>query len=164
MNQKEITENLTLAQTLLEQWLRFRQYYLKGISEEPISPEEETQFLETTSTVAQNVRKLAQRVDEKQHPFKAKEISALLKGSISIANFRNLPETDQKAFYKQWHECQVYLSRTVGAFKFLHEGYRPPVKKGAKKKSGGGNMKMIMIIVIAILVAAGGYYVWQEVI
>jgi hypothetical protein len=48
----------------------------------------------------------------------------------------------------------VYLGRTVGAFKFLQEGYRPPEKKGTKKK---GMKKPAMIavgVVVAVVVGA----------
>ena len=143
MKPREVQELLDLTQTTLGLWLRYRQYFQKGMSKDPIGPEEEAEFLSTTSTIAQNIRKIGQRVDEKEFPFRKEEISGQLKSSISIAQFRNMPAADQKVFYREWHVSRVYLSRTVGALKFIQEGYVPAPKAAAKAgaKSGGAKAK-----------------------
>jgi len=167
MKPKEIQENLELAENILAQWLRFRQFYYKGISSEPISPDEETQFLETTSSIAQNIRKLGQRIDEKKFPFRKEEISSQLKGAISIGHFRALPPADQRVYYKEWHKSVVYLSRTVGALKFLNEGYRPPPDKKAGAKKGGAKggkspaKTMVIVLVVLALLGGGAFLVMQ---
>lgn len=188
MNPKEIPENLELAQNLLGQWLRYRQFYYKGISRDPITPQEESEFLEISSAIAQTVRKLAQRLSEAEYPFRGNEISSQLRSTISVAHFRNLPAADQKVFYKEWHVSLIYLGRTVGALKFLAEGYSPPngvsrpvggkkgagtspgskgaapgAKGGAKggkaKKGGGGKALKVIITLIAVLGGfIGGYF------
>lgn len=154
----EIQESLGLAQSVLEQWLRYRLFFYKGISDEEISPTDDAEFLEITSSIAQNIRKMGQKIDEKKFPHRNKEIAAQLKSTVSIQGFRNMPEADRKIFYKTWHENMVYLTRTVGAYKFLSEGYRPVEKKTKKKGKGGGFMKVAMIaggvIVLAILAVA----------
>ncbi len=161
MKAKEINEALELTQTLLSQWMKYRQYYEKGISDDPVELDEETEFLETTSSIAQNVRKLGERVNEKQFPFNKDRISALIKRTVSIQYFRNLPEADQKGFYKEWHESVILLSRTVGALKFISEGYVPPEsktkgKKSKKKKGGGGGTILIVLVILAVLGGIGG--------
>jgi hypothetical protein len=77
---------------------------------------------------------------------------------ISITHIRNMPEADRRTFYKEWHSSMVYLSRTVGAFKFLSEGYRPPEPKAKKGKKGGPPMPMLigggvgaLVVVIGLL-------------
>ena len=159
MNKKEIQENLELAQTILSQWIRFRQYYHKGISDQEIAPDDEAEFLETKSAIAQNVRKLGQKLDGKKFNFRQNEISNLLKTMVSMHGFRNMPEPDRKTFYKDWHASLMYLSRTVGAFKFLSEGYVPPglVAKGKKGKKGGSKntVKIVVGIVVALAVVVG---------
>lgn len=152
MNTREIQENLEMAQNILGLWLRYRQFYLKGISSEPISPEDESQFLSTTSTLAQTMRKLAQRVDEKKYMLKQNDVSALLKRTISIQYFRNLSPADQKAFYREWHTCAVYLSRAVGTFKFLSEGYVPPPPKPVAGKGGKGKGKSKLPVPLPVLI------------
>lgn len=161
MTNKEIQENLELAQTILGQWLRFREYYRKGVSGDEITMDDEQAFLDTKSTIAQNIRKLGQRIDEKMFPFRQNEISAQLKGTVSVSSFKDMNEPDRKKFYSEWYHSLTYLTRTVGALKFLNEGYRPPVaKKAAAKgrKKGKGKLKKI-IIALAVLGAAGAGYV-----
>ena len=168
MKPREVQELLDLTQTTLGLWLRYRQYFQKGMSKDPIGPEEEAEFLSTTSTIAQNIRKIGQRVAAKEFPFRKEEISGQLKSSISIGQFRSMPSADQKVFYREWHVSRVYLSRTVGALKFIQEGYVPAVKttgksgakggpsKGKKKGGGGFSVKPVAIgaVVIAIIVIA----------
>lgn len=159
MNPKQIAETLEIVQTLLGQWLRFRQFYLKGTSQEAITPQEEEEFRDVSSAIAQNIRKLGQHLDEKRYPFRKEEISSLLKSAISIANFRALPVPDQKHVYREWHISLVYLSRTVGAVKFLNEGYAPLEKKAGKKggkgREAGGATKWVTIAVVVVLLVGG---------
>lgn len=153
---------MDLSQTLLSQWIRYRQFYVKGISSDPISPNDEAEFLETTSSIAQCTRKLGERINEKDYPFKQKEISALIKGTISVAYFRTIPAQDQKNFYKEWHIILIYLSRTVGALKFLNEGYIPPPKAvpGKKKKKMSGGKKAAIVIAVLAAAAAGYFFLF----
>lgn len=162
MNRKEVPELLDLVQNTLGQWIRYRQFFIKGYGEEPISPDDEVEFLETASSLSQNLRKMGQRMDEKRMPTRKKEMSAQLKQAISITHFRNLPNPDKEAFYRQWHVSLMYLSRTVGALKFINEGYVPraTAKKGGRKAKGGGKgMKKILVVLIVLaLVGGGGYF------
>ncbi len=161
MNRKEIPELLDLAQTLLEQWLRYREYYLHGISQEEITGEDEADFLDTTSAIAQNSRKLGQRIDEKTFPIKRTEVAQLLRATTSIAYFRQLPDYDRTVFYKDWHVCRVYISRAMGGLKFLNEGYVPPRARKAKGKSPADQLKNLpwtIIILVAALLGAGWYF------
>lgn len=155
MKNREIADSLELAQDTLGRWLRFRQYYLMAINEEEISPQDETEFLETTSSIAANIRKMSQRIDEKQFPFRGKEVAALLKAAISISNFVGMNEADRKVFYTDWHKNRIYLARTVGGLKFLQEGYRPPQPKTKGKKKANKKVKTIVFLIIAVAAAAG---------
>lgn len=159
MKPKELQENLDLAQQTLGQWLRYRQFFRKGTSDEPISSQEEQEFLETTSAIAQNLRKLGQRIDEKKFPFRKNEIAAQLKSTMSIGQFRNMAEPDRKKFYKEWHISLLHLTRTVGALKFMTEGYRPKEPAVGGKKGGGGKLPtgkvVVAVVVVAVLALIG---------
>jgi hypothetical protein len=166
MKQKDILDSLDLAQSILGQWVRYRDFFYKAISAEAIALDEETQFREVTSTLAQNIKRLQQRIDEKKFPFRGNEISAQLKNVISVQHMRNMPVADRKVFYKEWHLSMVYISRTMGALKFLSEGYQPPLPKAAAGKKGkkggipkpvliGGGVLLVCGLVFGLLVALG---------
>ena len=160
MKRKEIPELLDLSQTLLEQWLRYREYYLQAVSDAEITDEDEEEFLETTSTIAQNARKLGQRLNERVFSIKREEVASLLRSTTSVAYFRQLPDYDRMVFHKQWHFCRVHISRTMGALKFLNEGYVPPGPKKKKAKGPANQIKNLpwgIIILVAALLAAGWY-------
>lgn len=153
MKPRELQETLELAQLILGQWLRYRQFFRKGSSDEPISPQEEQEFLETTSAIAQNLRKLSQKIDEKKFPFRKNEISAQLKGIMSIGQFRSMADADRKKFYKEWHVSLLQLTRTVGALKFMTEGYRPKEVVPGGKKGRGGKLPKGKVVVAVVVVA-----------
>ncbi|MCC5877805.1 MAG: hypothetical protein JJU11_16415 [Candidatus Sumerlaeia bacterium] len=159
MKPRDIEENLELAQDTLGRWLRFRQFFLMAVEQEEVSSQEEQEFLETTSSIQQNLRKMEQRIEEKNFPFRAKDIKAQIKSAVSISNFRGMNEADRQTFYREWHRNRVYLARTVGGLKFLQEGYRLPEPKKKKKKKGASKMKMavIAVVVIIALAAAGNF-------
>ena len=155
MNSKEIADNSRLAEEILGKWLRFRQFYELGFSQREITTSDDAELLQTTSSIASDLRKLSQRLDEKLFPFRGKEISALLKSSTGINHFRSMAEGDRRAFVKEWHTNKTYLARTVGAMKFLEEGYRLPVAGPKKGKKTKGKMKWVIIAVIAAVVGFG---------
>ena len=155
MNRKEIAETQEMTQTLLGQWVRYRQHYYRAVSEDQITAEEEKDFLELASTITQNVRRLGQRVDSRQFPFRKDEILSQLKRSISIKSLRDLPAPDKATFYKEWHISALYLSRTVGALKFIAEGYTPPAEKTKKGGKKGKKKLPLVPIIIAIVALAG---------
>ncbi|MBI5154880.1 hypothetical protein HZA57_06555 [Candidatus Poribacteria bacterium] len=161
MKKQAVDDILALVQNTMEQWLSFKKYLGKSFSEDEIVSEDETSFLEIKSSVARNIRTLGERVKEVENlDYGGTSIRDLLNKCVSVSHLRALPLNDRRALYKDWHSVFVRLSRTVGAFKFISEGYVPGSaggKKGAKGKGKGkkGGNKTVMIVVV-VLVLAGG--------
>lgn len=116
---------------LYDLWLKFRKYYLKAFTTEPISREEEHDFLEIKSEIAKYHRVLSEEVHENLY-FAGDKIIELLRKSISVAHLRALPLVDKNLYYKMWHYIFIHLGRTLGAYQFFSEGYVP--QKRASKR------------------------------
>lgn len=185
MKKQEAADCLALAQNTLELWLSFRKYLQRAFTEDPIGGDEEASFLEVKSSVARNVRQMGERFNDKQFPYGGDKISGLLRSCVSVSHLRSLPLSDRRGLYKEWHTASVLLSRTVGAYKFINEGYEyvPPkgggsgapqggqsiaaIKAGAKtgpsaKKAGGGSKKGVVALVVVGAAAAVWWFMFKK--
>ena len=191
MKTQVIAANLEGFKKLLQLWVSFRKYFQRSFTSEPISRQEEQDFLELKSTLAKSYRALAQRSNELFY-YGGDKILEILRQSISVGHLRALPIGDKRTLYTNWHTVFVYLSRTVGAYRFLAEGFVPLVREkregmvsvakikamagtggdrlGKKVKGGQGsfeflaskNIWIILAIVAVIVVAAGIFFVVSE--
>lgn len=162
MKKEAVQENLALVQNTLERWLSFRKFLLVANTDQEISSEDEANFLEIKSSVARNVRALGERSKDAAGggnlDYGEKTIRELLNKCVSVMHLRALPINDKRQIYKDWHGAFVRLSRSVGALKFMSEGYVPPVaaKKGSKGTKGGAKKAVIVVAVVAALLIGGG--------
>jgi hypothetical protein len=124
MKTQDIAANLEGFKQLLQLWVSFRKYFQRSFTSEPLSRQEEQEFLELKSTIAKNHRVLAQRSNELFY-YGGDRILEILRQSISVSHLRALPMGDKRNLYKSWHTVFVYLSRTVGAYRFISEGFIP---------------------------------------
>lgn len=191
MKTQVIAANLEGFKNLLQLWVSFRKYFQRSFTSEPISRQEEQDFLELKSTLAKSYRALAQRSNELFY-YGGDKILEILRQSISVGHLRALPIGDKRMLYTNWHTVFVYLSRTVGAYRFLAEGFVPLLREkkegvvsvakikamagtggdrlGEKVKRGQGSFKflaskniwIILVIVAVIVVAAGIFFVLSQ--
>jgi len=156
MKKQVIEENLALVQNTLEQWLSFRRYMTKAFSEAEIASPDETDFLEVKSAIAKNVRNLGERMKEiGALDYGEKSIRELLNKCVSVSHLRNLPPRDQSGLRQEWHVVFVRMSRSVGALKFLSEGYVPQTAaKGRKRRKGLGKGAIAGIVAAVVVVVA----------
>jgi hypothetical protein len=163
------------AEGLMGLWLHTRQYFAKASSEEPITREDEQQFLEMKSQVTKAQRTVAPRIPA-DAGFGADKMIDLLRQSISISHLRGLPRPDRTAIMAQWHSVFIYLCRSVGALKFIAEGWQPRVKqkgaganisdlkKAAAKKGSDEKSAMLSpkLWIALVLIAAAGYVLYTR--
>jgi hypothetical protein len=161
------------AQNLLQLWLRAKGFLAKATSEEPITRDDEQQFLETKSEISKAQRVMAQKIPA-DVSFGAERMQEILRQSISINHLRNLPKTDKNMLAANWHFVFINLSRAMGALQFLAEGYVAPERKkgpgtGIKDMKGAASSEASKpkkksffaspLFWIIVLAAAGaGYY------
>ena len=139
MKTQVIAANLEGFKKLLQLWVSFRKYFQRSFTSEPISRQEEQDFLELKSTLAKGHRALAQRSNELFN-YGGDKILEILRQSISVGHLRALPVGDKRTLYTNWHTVFVYLSRTVGAYRFLAEGFVPLIRE---KKGGATSVAKI---------------------
>ncbi len=191
MKTQVIAGNLEGFKNLLKLWVSFRKYFQRSFTSEPISRQEEQDFLELKSTLAKNHRALAQRSNGLFY-HGGDKILEILRQSISVGHLRALPIGDKRTLYTNWHTVFVYLSRTVGAYRFLAEGFVPLLREkkggivsiakikamagtrgdglGKKGKRGQESFEflsskklwIILIIIGVIVVAAGIFFVLSQ--
>ena len=191
MKTQVIAANLEGFKNLLQLWVSFRKYFQRSFTSEPISRQEEQDFLELKSTLAKSYRALAQRSNELFY-YGGDKILEILRQSISVGHLRALPIGDKRTLYTNWHTVFVYLSRTVGAYRFLAEGFVPLLREkkdgvvsvakikamagtrgdglGKKGKRGQESFEflsskklwIILIIIGVIVVAAGIFFVLSQ--
>ena len=187
MKTQVIAANLEGFKNLLQLWVSFRKYFQRSFTSEPISRQEEQDFLELKSTLAKSYRALAQRSNELFN-YGGEKILEILRQSISVGHLRALPIGDKRTLYTNWHTVFVYLSRTVGAYRFLAEGFVPLLREkkegvvsvakikamagtrgdslGKKGKRGQGSSELlaskklwwIILIIIGVIVVAAGIF------
>lgn len=191
MSTQVIAANLEGFKNLLQHWVAFRKFFQRSFTSEPVSRQEEQDFLELKSTIAKSHRALAQRSDELFY-YGGDKILEILRQSISVGHLRALPMADKRTLYSSWHSVFVYLSRTVGVYRFLAEGYVPSERErkdgvvsvakikamaGTRGEVGGRKRKqrrapskffasknvwIILIIVVLIVIGAGIFFVVSQ--
>lgn len=163
MKQQVVNDHLSVVQGTLEQWISFRRFMNKAYGADEIAPDDEASFLEVKSAVARNVRTLTER----SKTFAGldcgeKTIRDLLNRCVSVGHLRALPQADKKMIVKDWHNAFVRLSRSVGALKFMSEGYVPDAMRKKKRKGkgapspktlAGGAVGVVIALVAAYFVA-----------
>lgn len=169
ISKKDVDESFEDAQHLLEQWMKFKKYLTKSFTQEPISMDEESDFLETKSKIAKFQRMVGERVKDTFY-CGADKIQALTRQCISIMHLRSLPIIDRRNLLIEWHKVYVIITRLAGALQLIKEGYilKAKAKAGtsiASVKAGASSGKkakkkidsaavMKYIIIIAILAGA----------
>lgn len=133
MKPNEVEESLQLARQMLQMWMQMKRFYIKANSNEPLTKDDERQFLEIKSETAKLQRSLSEKMKD-AISYGAEQIQNLLRQTISVAHMRNLPVNDRRTLFKDWHVVYVQLTRLVGGLEFAQQTGHIP--RGAKK--GGG--------------------------
>ncbi len=165
MKKQAAAENLQLSKSVLDQWIVFKRHFLKAFTQDPISPEEEQEFLEVKSQISKISRVLNERL--KDLGFDGEKISNILRQCISVGQLRAMPVPDRRNLYKEWHAIYINLNRVLGATEFVGQGWVPAVidaktdtsiasikSRLAKGEKGKRKGKVGIIVAVVVLVAA----------
>ncbi len=149
------------AKRMWDLWMKYKNLILFAFSDKPITQQHEKMFLEVTGELQKQQRILLKFVP-RDIDFGAESITKLMKSSVSIAHLRDLPESDKKNLYTNWHNIYIHMTRMVGAMRFIAEGYVHKVKakaevdiRGMKKATKGAGVpphKNPTVITLVIVV------------
>ncbi len=170
MKKQVVTENQQLSKSILDHWIVFKRHFLKAFTQDPISPEEEQEFLEVKSQISKISRVLNERL--KDLGFDGEKISNILRQCISVGQLRAMPVPDRRNLYKEWHAIFISLNRVLGATEFVGLGWVPVVietktetsiasiksrlaagEKGKRKGKIGILIGVVVLVVAAVAVA-----------
>ncbi|GAB4312289.1 MAG: hypothetical protein Kow0059_02710 [Candidatus Sumerlaeia bacterium] len=133
MKPNEVDEALQLARQMLQTWMQLKRFLIKANTSEPLTKDDERQFLEGKSEAARLQRSLTEKVKDKIN-YGANRLQDFLRQTISVSHMRNLPVNDRRALFKEWHVVYIQLTRLAGALEFAQQTGHVP--RGARK--GGG--------------------------
>jgi hypothetical protein len=108
------------TRTLLNFWLRIREFLLLAFQNDPITREQEQAFLELKSETARCQRVVSGKMPEDLR-FGSDKITDFLRQAIAVAHLRGLPMADKRGLVGNWHVASVMLHRAVGALEFINE-------------------------------------------
>lgn len=175
MKKQEASENQQLLNNILQHWLTFKRFVLKAFSQEPVTPEDEQEFLEAKSHINKITRMLSERI--KALGFEGDKIGGILRTCISVSQLRGMPVPDRRGLYKEWHSIYVSLNQAQGAVDFIGEGWEPrtaPAKAGtsiadikggvagAKTKKKGKKGMLITGFTVLAIIGAIVYFVMNQ--
>ncbi len=161
-------ELVSAASKVASLWMDFRKGFQRALGAKEITNQDEQHFLEIKSHLSRLQRILAQRLPE-GFKYGSKRMTEIMGQTISISALREMPPSDRRSIYQQWHEAYIALENLQGILDVMEEGF--PVKfEVAQAKSGnikkdlaakedkksGGGVKILAVIIIA----AVGYYLY----
>lgn len=163
MKKQDAVENQQLLNSIIQQWLAFKRFVLKAYSQEPITPEDEQEFLEVKSQINKVGRMLSDRL--KNLGYQGDKIGSMLRQCISVSQLRAMPVPERRGLYKEWHSISINLSQAQGMVDFIAQGWEPRIAntksgysiadiKGRKdkgKKKGKAGMIVTVIIILAVV-------------
>jgi hypothetical protein len=134
-----VEETAQELRTMLDLWLKVKHYLQKAVSGEPITREDEGDFLRIKSDGTKYHRILKNKMTDqktriKKLDFNYDRMIDILRSSISIQHLRSLPEADMKRSMTEWHRIYVQLCNALGAYDFLRSDQVNLAK--AAKRSG----------------------------
>jgi len=153
-------------------WIDFRKYIRKSFSDQPVTMQEEQDFLELKSQLTRLQRLLGQRMPEGSQ-YGAHRMSDIMSKCISISVIRDLPLQDKKGLYALWHQVHIAQQRMLGILDLIREGHQVTFetvkaksgnikadfaasRKSNKKKDYSGVIKGIIALIV---IAAVAYFV-----
>lgn len=160
------SDTVPTVQSMLTQWVAFKEYLTLAFGEDPPQAEDEQSFLEIKSNIARAMRSLGEKLKDTKLDYGEKAMRDILNKCVSVAHIKGLPLNDKRGLLKEWHGGFVRLSRISGAVALISTGYVPRAHRqaaaAARKKAGnGGAVWWIVGAIVVIGLAVGGYFAYQ---
>lgn len=139
MKPQMVEESRPLADSLLKNWVEFRNFLRLALSSQPITREHDQAFLEIKSAISRNFSQIRNRLP-RQLTGSPERMQDLMKSALSVTHVRNMPATDRRQLYAMWHAFYIELCRTQGALKYMQDEKHYP-KFEEKSTKSGANIK-----------------------
>ena len=114
MHKKELDQLIHQMENYLECWKQFNQFVNLARAKK-FSPEDDTQFLEVKSVLAQELEMIIAGINF-TNPSKD-EVHALLGGATSLRYLSELNEGTFRNLENQWHKIYIGLQSILGQLK-----------------------------------------------
>lgn len=115
MRNKKLDQLVVDLETHVECWKGFN-HYLTLARSKNFSPEDETQFLEVKSNIAQGLQMLMSQIEGGGAPPR-EEVQALLTNAPSIRYMSELADNSLRGLENQWHKIFLDWQNVLGQLK-----------------------------------------------
>lgn len=114
MRNKKLDDIIEQLENYLECWKQFNSFIALARTKK-FSPEDETQFLEIKSVIAQQLEMIIAAFE--QPVVNREDIHQLLSNASSIRNLSEMNESALRNTESQWHRIYISLQAVVGQLK-----------------------------------------------
>jgi hypothetical protein len=115
MRDKKLDQLILELETHVECWKQFN-HFLALARSKNFSPEDETQFLEVKSNIAQGLQMLMSKIEGGGTPPR-EEVQALLTNAPSIRYMSELADGSLRSLENQWHKIFLDWQNVLGLLK-----------------------------------------------
>lgn len=115
MRNKKLDQLILELETHVECWKEFN-HFLSLARSKAFSPEDETQFLEVKSNIAQGLQMLMSQIEGGGAPPR-EEVQALLTNAPSIRYMSELADNSLRGLENQWHKIFLDWQNVLGQLK-----------------------------------------------
>ncbi len=115
MRDKKLDQLILELETHIECWKQFN-HFLSLARSKSFTPEDEMQFLEVKSNIAQGLQMLMSRIEGGGAPGR-EEVQALLTNAPSIRYMGELAENSLRSLENQWHKIFLDWQTVLGLLK-----------------------------------------------
>ena len=115
MRDKKLDQLILELETHVECWKQFN-HFLALARSKTFTPEDETQFLEVKSNIAQGLQMLMSQIEGGGAPPR-EEVQALLTNAPSIRYMSELADNSLRSLENQWHKIFLDWQNVLGQLK-----------------------------------------------
>lgn len=117
---------------LLELWMQIHSVMVKALADEPLTDEQETQYLQLKGEISRIYRLVSEKLPTGLF-FDGDKMMEMLKNAMTLEQLQKFPLPERQNFQRTWHLIYIKLTRALGALEVMQHGYYPHLHRAYLK-------------------------------